>query len=44
MVERLTEWSQCCKTGEGRYNQGKFEEDSCVVTRNGKIVWKHGPS
>ena len=28
MVERLAEWSQCYKTGEGRYNQGKFEEDS----------------
>ena len=20
--------SECCKTGEGRYKQGKFEEDS----------------
>ena len=28
MVERLAELSQCYKTGEGRYNQGKFGEDS----------------
>ena len=28
MVERIAEWIQCYKTGEGRYNQGKFEEDS----------------
>ena len=28
MVERLAEWNQCCKIQEGRYNQGKFEEDS----------------
>ena len=27
MVERLAQWSQCYKTGEGRYNQGKFKED-----------------
>ena len=27
MVERLAQWSQCYKTGEGRYNQGKFEKD-----------------
>ena len=25
MVERLAEWNQCYKIGEGRYNQGKFE-------------------
>ena len=28
MVKRLADWSQCYKIGEGRYNQGKFEEDS----------------
>ena len=28
MVERLAKWSQCYKTGESRYNQGKLEEDS----------------
>ena len=27
MVERLAKKNQCYKTGEGRYNQGKFEED-----------------
>ena len=28
MIERLAEGVQCCKTGEGRYNKGKFQEDS----------------
>ena len=28
MVERLAEWSQCYKTGDGRFNQGKVEENS----------------
>ena len=28
MVQILAEWSQCYKTGEGRYNQGKSEKDS----------------
>ena len=28
MVEGFAEWSQIYQTGEGRYNQGKFEEDS----------------
>ena len=26
MVQKLAEWSQYYKTGEGRYNQGKFVE------------------
>ena len=26
MVERLAKSLQCYKTGEGRYNQGTFEE------------------
>ena len=28
MVERFAEAGQCYKTGESRYNQGKFDEDS----------------
>ena len=28
MAERFVEWNQCYKTGEDRYKQGKFEEDS----------------
>ena len=28
MVERHAVWSQYYKIEEGRYNQGKFEEDS----------------
>ena len=33
MVKRLAESSQCYKTGEGWYNQGKFEVDSLYNTK-----------
>ena len=32
MVKRFAESSQCYKTGEGWYNQGKFEVDSLYNT------------